>query len=220
MQPSITTQIDRLCSVNVTFGRLTDVNGYPPEWRRAPTFGTLTLLVLEQQVSLASARAAYGRLKGRLGTVEPSRFLELDDVELKSIGFSRQKASYVRGIALQMQSGELDLTDISQQPSGAAMSRLMAIRGIGVWTASCFALFVSGAQDVWPSGDRALHVSMHKVFQLPDVPDRETADAMASAWSPYRSAAARLLWHDYLGGKNYVPPDGDAFLDTTGMVQP
>lgn len=220
MALSITAQIDALCSQNDVFARLKADNGYPPEWRRAATFGSLTLLVLEQQVSLASARAAYLRLEDRLGSVEPGLFLALDDDELRAVGFSRQKASYVRGIADELLSGELDLERVTAMSADDAIERLVSIRGIGVWTASCFALFVNGAPDIWPSGDRALYVSMRDVFDLDDVPARDDADAMASEWSPFRSAAARMLWYDYLGGKDYVAPDRDGFLDTTGMVQP
>ena len=99
-----------------------------------------------------------------------------------------------------------------------ATEALLAVRGVGLWTASCFVLFVNGASDVWPSGDRALYVSMTNVLALGEVPSRDACDAIASSWSPHRSTAARMLWHDYLGGRAWVPTDNAGFSDGTGMV--
>jgi DNA-3-methyladenine glycosylase II len=171
-------------------------------------------------VSLASARAAFTRLADAIGAVEPERFLRLDDDQLRAIGFSRQKAGYVRGIADLMLAGELDLRRIAQLDAEAAIAELISVRGIGVWTASCFALFVNGASDIWPSGDRALYVSMRNVFSLDGVPSTEIADAMADEWRPFRSIAATMLWHDYLGGASYERTNHDGFVEDTGMVHP
>lgn len=214
-----TSAIDALCRSHPTFAALRERNGEPPAfWRRTPTFGTITLLVLEQQVSLASARAAFIKLKESIGEVEPERFLKLDADQLREIGFSRQKAGYVRGIAELIVAGGLDLEAISRLDGGDAIDTLTEVRGIGVWTASCFALFVNGANDIWPSGDRALYVSMRSVFDLDDVPSRDVADAMADEWRPYRSIAAKMLWHDYLGGESYQRSAHDGFIDGAGMV--
>ncbi len=187
-------------------------------WRRPATFATLALLVLEQQVSLASARSAFLKLERAIDEVEPEPFLELSDETLRQIGFSRQKASYTRGIAELMATGALDLVAVSRLEADAAIAELVTIRGIGRWTASCFALFVNGAEDIWPSGDRALAVSMAAVLRLDDVPSTEEADAIAAAWAPYRSIAAAMLWHEYLGGAEYRRSEHDGFLDGTGMV--
>ncbi|MCB1246599.1 MAG: DNA-3-methyladenine glycosylase 2 family protein [Acidimicrobiia bacterium] len=213
--------IDRLCAKEPRFAELRRRNGEPPDWRRPATFGTLTLLVLEQQVSLASARAAFHRLVDVIGDpVEPARFLPLGDGRLREIGFSRQKASYVRGIADRLVAGSLDLDHVASLDTERAVEALTDLRGVGPWTAACWTLFVNGAPDIWPSGDRALYVSIRNVFDLPDVPRRDEADALATAWRPDRSVAARMLWHDYLGGRSYRRPDGDGFLDTPGMVHP
>lgn len=200
------------------FADLSERNGPPPLWMRQPTFETVTRLILEQQVSLASANAAYRRLDDRLGTVEPAGFLSLTDSELKSVGFSRQKTSYVRGVADLICTGGLDLAAIAELEDDDAESQLLRIRGIGKWTAACFLLFAKGSPDIWPSGDRALYVSMASVFNLGAVPDKETADGMAQSWAPHRSTAARMLWYDYLGGREYVPSDTSGFAEGTGMV--
>jgi DNA-3-methyladenine glycosylase II len=211
-------EVAMLASRDRVFADLSERNGPPPLWMRQPTFETVTRLILEQQVSLASANAAYRRLSDRLGNVDPEGFLSLTDSELKSVGFSRQKTSYVRGVADLVCSGDLDLAAIAELEDVEAEAQLLQIRGIGRWTAACFLLFAKGSPDIWPSGDRALYVSMASVFNLGAVPDKDTADEMAESWAPHRSTAARMLWYDYLGGRDYVPSDTSGFAEGTGMV--
>jgi DNA-3-methyladenine glycosylase II len=199
------------------FARLLATNGEPPRWRRSASFGTLTRLVLEQQVSLASAQAAYLKLTERIGEPHPTPFLQLDDDELRAIGFSRQKTRYVRGIATRLLEGSLDLGRVGQSGS-AGHAELLSVTGIGPWTASCYFIFVVGEDDVWPSGDRALYVSMARNLSLAAVPDSASGDAIAESWSPYRSTAARMLWHDYLGGRSYVQDSHAGFADEAGKV--
>ena len=199
------------------FARLFGANGMPPRWRRPASFGTLVRLVLEQQVSLASAQAAYLRLAEGIGEPDPQRFLTLSAEELRSIGFSRQKVRYVRGIASRMLDGSLDLERVGASGDAGSLE-LLSVTGIGPWTAACYFLFVVGEEDVWPSGDRALYVSMARNLSLDAVPKASTADVMAEAWSPHRSTAARMLWHDYLGGRSYVENGDAGFVGETGMV--
>jgi DNA-3-methyladenine glycosylase II len=156
-------------------------------------------LILEQQVSLASADAAFQKLERTIGIVEPDAFVELDDAELRAIGFSRQKTGYVRGVAIGLLDGSIDLGAIGGLSDAAAMDRLLDIRGIGPWTAGCYLLFAHRRPDVWPPGDRALQVSMGRVFDLPEVPDVEESNLRAVEWRPLRSIAARMLWYEYLG---------------------
>lgn len=179
---------------------LVERNGVPPLWPREPDFTTLLRLVLEQQVSLASADAAYRKLEDAMGVVEPAPFLEFDDEELKVIGFSRQKAGYVRGIASGLIDGSMDLDLLAELPDEEAASLLIAIRGIGPWTAACYLLFALRRPDVWPPGDRALEVSIGRVYELPGAAPSEAANERALEWRPFRAVAARLLWHEYLGG--------------------
>ena len=193
------------------FDRLLERNGPPPLWRRPASFTTIVRLILEQQVSLASANAAYRRLGERLGEVTPEAFLASTDAELKADGFSRQKAGYVRGIAHNILDGSFDPTAVSSEPA-EAFDELVSIRGIGPWTASCYLVFVLGAMDAWPRGDRALHVSMARNLRLPTAPDSDEAEIMAEAWRPHRSTAARMLWHDYLGGRSYEPTPDAGFV--------
>ena len=176
-------------------------NGIPPLWTREPGFPTLLRLILEQQVSLASADAAYRRLEEALGRVDPEPFMQLDDEQLKAIGFSRQKAGYVRGLAAGLIDGSIDLGAVAGLDDGPAADHLVQIRGVGPWTAACYLLFALLRPDVWPPGDRALEVSIGRVFGLADAPPSDEANERARAWRPYRAVAARLLWHEYLGGR-------------------
>ena len=193
------------------FATLLERNGVPPDWRRSGSFETLVRLVLEQQVSLASANAAFARLQARVGEVTPSAILDSSDSELRADGFSRQKSGYVRGIAEQIDAGALDLAGLrASDPS--TDRRLLALRGVGPWTVACYRLFVLGDPDVWPTGDRALYVSLGRNLDRDGVPARDEADRIALAWSPHRSTAARMLWHDYLGGRSHVPDERAGFL--------
>lgn len=190
-----------LAELDPVLGELAARNGVPPLWAREPGFATLLRLVLEQQVSLASADAAYHRLEEAMGDVEPAPFLDLDDAQLKAIGFSRQKAGYVRGIASGLTDGSVSLDLPGGLPDGEAASYLARIRGVGPWTAACYLLFALRRPDVWPQGDRALEVSIGRVYQLPGPAPSQEANERASAWRPLRAVAARLLWHEYLGGR-------------------
>lgn len=211
------TSARRLAAIEPLFARLLATNGEPPRWRRPATFGTLVRLVLEQQVSLASAQAAYLRLERRIGEPEPGLFLTLGDDQLRSIGFSRQKTRYVRGIATRVLDRSLDLDRVGR--SGAdGRAELLSATGIGPWTVACYFIFVVGDEDTWPTGDRALYVSMARNLGFDDVPASTTADAIAEAWSPYRSIAARMLWHDYLGGAAYVEDPNAGFVDEGGKI--
>lgn len=172
--------------------------GEPPFWTHAPGFSGLVLAILAQQVSLESAQAAFNKLVSAIDPVEPGAFLGLDDVRLREIGFSRQKASYVRGIALALTRRELDLLEIVSWDDDRVRSHLMQIKGIGRWTADTYLLFSLCRADAWPSGDLALVKSIQEVKGLESTPTFEDADRMAAEWSPWRAVAARILWHNYL----------------------
>jgi DNA-3-methyladenine glycosylase II len=202
---------NRLADLAPLFAELLARNGPPPDWRREPTFGTLVRLILEQQVSLASAAAAFRRLEDRVGHVTPEAVLASSDGDLKADGFSRQKTSYVRGLASRVMDGALSLDDIAERPDTAG-AVLADVKGIGPWTIACFQIFALGLPDIWPTGDRALYLSLARNLHMPSVPDRTTADGMAVSWAPYRSTAARMLWYDYLGGREYVVDPSAGFI--------
>jgi DNA-3-methyladenine glycosylase II len=154
--------------------------------------------VLEQQVSLSSAQAAFDRLSLAADPLTPARFLELDDAELLAIGFSRQKARYGRELARAVQSGTLDLDGLTALDDDGVRSALEAIPGIGPWTSTIYLLMVLGRPDVWPVGDIALQAAAAAVLGLDHRPGPDEMTRIGEPWRPWRSVAARLLWHDYL----------------------
>jgi DNA-3-methyladenine glycosylase II len=174
--------------------------GPPPMWAREPGFPTLIHIILEQQVSLASARAAYERLLAVAAPLTPLRFLDLDDATLKEIGFSRQKTGYGRNLARAIVEGQLDLAALAGMDDGAARSALTRIKGIGPWTADIYLLMALRRPDIWPRGDLALATAVQRVKGLEIRPTEDELEAIAAGWRPWRAVAARLLWHHYLSG--------------------
>ncbi|HEV2704750.1 MAG TPA: hypothetical protein VGV59_02430 [Pyrinomonadaceae bacterium] len=172
--------------------------GAPPLWSRAPGFATLVHVVLEQQVSLASARAAFERLTSVASPLTPASLLSLDDATLKSVGFSRQKAAYTRGLATEILSGRLDLDRLDQLDDDAARRELTRLKGIGRWTADIYLLMALGRPDIWPSGDLALAVAFQRLKNSAVRPTPLALEAAGEAWRPLRAVAARILWHYYL----------------------
>jgi DNA-3-methyladenine glycosylase II len=172
--------------------------GPPPLWAREPSFATLTHLILEQQVSLASARAAFDRLEVALGgDIEPGAFLELSDADLRPIGFSRQKAGYARDLAGALADG-FDLAGLATLADDEARSSLMRLRGIGRWTADIYLIMCLRRRDVWPHGDQALATAARELLELPEQPTFDELEIRARSWRPHRATAARILWHHYL----------------------
>ncbi|HEY0099651.1 MAG TPA: hypothetical protein VGB76_11940 [Pyrinomonadaceae bacterium] len=172
--------------------------GTPPEWFRAQGFPTLVHIILEQQVSLASAEAAFKRLCALASPLTPARFLKLDDAELKRAGFSRQKTAYGRHLARSIMEGELDLEAFGAMDDAAVKAELLRVKGIGAWTADIYLLMALRRPDAWPAGDLALMIALQEVKRLPARPGAFELEVIAERWRPYRAVAARLLWHYYL----------------------
>ena len=172
--------------------------GPPPLWEREEGFKTLIYIVLEQQVSLASAKAAYDKLLKKIGSITSVNFLKLSDVELKLIGFSRQKTSYGRNLADAIITERLNLTELSDLDDARAKEQLMNIKGIGPWTADIYLLMALGRPDIWPNGDIALASAVQKLKGIASRPSFEELNRMSLKWKPWRAVAARILWHCYL----------------------
>jgi DNA-3-methyladenine glycosylase II len=172
--------------------------GPPPLWARPPGFPTLIHIILEQQVSLASALAAFERLKVAAAPLSPATFLTLDDATLLAVGFSRQKARYGRILSSALLAGELDLAALETMEDNAVRKELCKIKGIGPWTAEIYLLMVLLRPDAWPHSDLALATAARRVKGLPGVPGPLELERLGEQWRPWRAAAARLLWHDYL----------------------
>jgi DNA-3-methyladenine glycosylase II len=172
--------------------------GPPPLWARRPGFATLVHIILEQQVSLASAKAAFNKLRATISAVTPARFLTLDDTTLKAIGFSRQKMGYCRLLAQALIDREIDLKKLNKMNDEDARVELKKLKGVGDWTADIYLLMAMRRPDIWPRGDLALLIAMQEVKGFSAKPTQEKFDEIGERWRPYRSIAARMLWHFYL----------------------
>jgi DNA-3-methyladenine glycosylase II len=172
--------------------------GAPPLWVREPGFPTLVYIILEQQVSLASAKAAFDRLNAVVRPLTPRRFLRLTDEELLRIGFSRQKTLYTRLLAESLARGHFDLRNLHDLRDDAARKMLVAFKGIGKWTADIYLLSALRRPDIWPVGDLALATAVQEVKRLRQRPSPEKLERMSAPWKPWRAVAARLFWHHYL----------------------
>lgn len=177
---------------------LVDEHGIPPLWLRPPGFPSLVLFILEQQVSLASAAAAYRKVLDRLGAMAPEALLATTPEELRVDGVSRQKDRYLRALASAVLAGELDLPGLEALGDDDVRRALTALPGIGRWTADVYLLACLGRPDLWPVGDRALQVAAAEALRLDVVPDQGALELLGERWRPHRSTAARLLWHGYL----------------------
>lgn len=178
--------------------RVVETYGAPPLWVREPGFPTLVYIILEQQVSLASAKAAFERLKAAARPLTPGRFLRLTAAELKRIGFSRQKTKYVRLLAREIQKRRLRLRELHAMPDERARQQLTALKGVGGWTADIYLLSALRRPDIWPVGDLALAAAVQAVKRLRTRPSPDKLEKMSAPWRPWRAVAARMFWHHYL----------------------
>jgi DNA-3-methyladenine glycosylase II len=171
-------------------------------WRRSATFGTLVRIILEQQVSLASADAAYRRLSSAVGRrLNPESLLRLSDEEFRRSSVSRQKTRYLRELSRAVQSKSLDLSALEAMPDDDVRASMTSVVGIGQWTSNVYLMLALGRTDVFPLGDIALMNSVKHEFELVNLPDATLLDEMSNAWSPYRTIAAFMLWHAYIQRK-------------------
>ena len=178
-----------------------DTYQYPPFWTRENSFATLVLTILEQQVSLASAYAAYKKLKEKLPDLRPKNFLTLSDEDLRNCYFSRQKIVYTRELAHALVSRKISLKKLFDENPDTVRMKLKALKGIGDWTVDIYLIHALRQVDVFPVGDLALVNAVKMVKKLPAA-TREDLIALSQQWKPYRSIATMLFWHYYIRKKN------------------
>lgn len=176
--------------------------GYPPFWSRVPSFATLINIILEQQVSLASAKAAFLKLESTIGHITPAKILMLSDEEMKACYFSRQKAKYARHLSEAVLTGELNIDALQSLPDEAIRTQLKKIKGIGDWTVDVFLMMVLHRCDCFAMGDIALIKSIREVKELPVEISKEEILSLVEKWKPYRTIAAFMLWHAYIKRRN------------------
>ncbi len=179
-----------------------DTYNYPPLWKRKHGFETLIHIILEQQVSLASAKAALNRIKEKIGTVTPKKILLLTDAELKACYFSRQKIIYARHLAQAIINKQLNFKKLALAPDDEVRTELKKIKGIGDWTVDVYLMMVLQRTDLFPLGDIALVNSLKEVKSLPKHTSKDGLLLLAEKWKPYRTVAAFMLWHSYLCKRN------------------
>jgi DNA-3-methyladenine glycosylase II len=188
----------KLSEVDADLAAVIKKYGLPPLWTREPGFPTLIYIILEQQVSLASARALYQRLQEAVKPFTPGRFLKLSETEMRQLGFSRQKAHYTRLLAEAIHRKQFALHKLHDLEDALAREQLMALKGIGNWTADIYLLSALRRPDIWPVGDLALATAVQEVKRLRKRPSPERLEKMSAPWRPFRAVAARLFWHAYL----------------------
>lgn len=172
--------------------------GPPPLWARKPGFPTLVKIILEQQVSLASAASIFARLEKNIVPFQPARMIELGAAHLKSQGLTRQKTAYCLHLAQSLHDKRLNLSRLQRMGDEDVRTLLMDVKGIGSWSADIYLLMALGRTDIWPATDLALATAALKLKQLKSRPNPNQLMEMAEAWRPFRSVAARMLWQYYL----------------------
>jgi DNA-3-methyladenine glycosylase II len=190
--------VRELTERDADLARVVEKYGVPPLWVREPGFPTLVYIILEQQVSLASARALYQKLENAVRPFTPEKFLKLTEVEMRQLGFSRQKSHYTRLLADAINQKQFDLDALHNLHDDHAREKLVALKGIGRWTSDIYLLSALRRPDIWPTGDLALATAVQEVKQLRKRPTPEKLEKMSAPWKPFRAIAARLFWHAYL----------------------
>ncbi len=187
--------------------RILDNHGYPPMWTRANTFETLVHIILEQQVSLASALATLNKLRERVTIISPDNLLALDDATMRACFVSRQKAGYIRGLAQALNDKTIQLEALATMTNDAIRQTLVSLKGIGNWTVDVYLMFTLQRADIFPIGDLAAVNAVKRLKQLPAGTSKETILEISAGWQPYRSIACMMLWHYYLSntGKKTAP---------------
>lgn len=195
-----------ILAVEPPFSEILQKAGPPRFRRRRNGFGTLLHIILEQQVSIDAAAAMHKRLVGLCRPLAPQAFLTLDDATLRSCGFSRQKMGYARDLAAAVACGKFDFARLAQSDDEAALAELLAIRGIGRWSAEVYLLFALGRPDIWPAADLGLQVAVGDHLGLGSRPGELELRRRGEAWRPWRSVAACLFWQSYLHARGRAAP--------------
>jgi DNA-3-methyladenine glycosylase II len=199
---SLAVAAQQLAKRDKDLGSIFRAYGPPPLWSRKPGFSTLVQIILEQQVSLASAASMYKRLNEHIQPFGPERVIELGEPHLKSLGLTRQKTAYCIHLAESVNSKSLNLRALSKMIDEDAKGALMQVKGIGSWSADIYLLMVLRRPDVWPAADLALATAVTKLKRLKQRPTTEQLFEIGERWRPFRSVAARMLWQYYLARRD------------------
>ncbi len=199
---SVARGVQILCDRDADLARVVDRHGVPPVRLRKAGFATLAQIIVEQQVSLASGRAIWARLEDGVGQVTPETVASQSVDVLRTMGLSRQKATYIHGIATSVVDGDLSFRRVHRADDNDAREQLIRLKGVGRWTADIYLLTAMGRPDVWPRGDLALDTALMWLKRLRKKPRPERIERLTGPWSPWRSVAARIVWHSYVNEVN------------------
>lgn len=200
-QQDLTHALEQLALNDTPLAAAFDKYGTPPLRKRIGGFAGLARLLISQQVSTAAASAIQARFEAAIGEVQAENMLAMDEARLSACGISRPKQRYLRALAEAVLGDGLDLKKLDKEDNETVYQTLVALKGIGPWTAECYLLFALRRADMFPAGDLALQHGVRIMYRLNDKPDAETLSDFAMRWQPYRGAAARLLWLFYNGEK-------------------
>jgi DNA-3-methyladenine glycosylase II len=202
---------DQLASKDADLQKIIDTHGYLPFWHRPNSFESLVHIILEQQVSLASAMSALNKLRERVQELTPARVLLLTDEEFRACYCSRQKTAYIKYLAEALLSGQINLEEFPLLPDDEIRAKLVALKGIGNWTAEVYMISALHRADIFPIGDLAAVNALKRVKKLPAQTTKEEMLEITEQWRPYRTIGAILLWHYYLSTPSKSPPVGETF---------
>lgn len=191
--------LSKILHLEPKFQKIIETYGNPTITVRPSGFIALSQLILEQQVSIASAKACYDKIENYLNGFTPQLIIQTSDEELKACGVSRQKISYIKNLALSIEKNKIDLESFHSKTETEVYNELIQLKGIGKWTAQVYLMFCLQKKDVFPIGDIAVQHTMRELFQTKSI---EEMELQASNWKPYRSLATYLLWHHYLKKRN------------------
>ncbi len=173
--------------------------GFPTIPKRPQGFATLVLFILEQQVSIDSAKATFNKIKVKAPDLLPESLSRLSDEAFRELGVSRQKTAYIKGLAMAIINKEINLESLPYKPAETVRSELIVLKGIGHWTIDIYLMFSLEAPDIMPLGDIAV---VNTIKELLDIHTKEEMAKLSENWAPYRSYATYLLWHHYLQKRN------------------
>ncbi|MCM3902555.1 MAG: hypothetical protein ND866_12685 [Pyrinomonadaceae bacterium] len=195
---SLAAAAKRLAKRDKDLSSILKAYGPPPLWSRRPAFSTLIQIILEQQVSLASAASMYKRLNQHIQPFGPERVIEMGAPHLRSLGLTRQKTAYCIHLAESINSNSLNLRSLAKMNDEDAKASLMQVKGIGSWSADIYLLMVLRRPDIWPASDLALATAVTRLKRLKQRPTIDQLVGLGDRWRPFRSVAARMLWQFYL----------------------
>jgi DNA-3-methyladenine glycosylase II len=191
--------IDYLSEKDTIFKTIIDQYGIPAIPSRPQGFETLALLILEQQVSIDSAKATYLKLRTKVQDFQPQNLLLLSEEEYRNCGVSRQKTKYIKCLSEAILDKQIILESLPNKTAQEVREELIKIKGIGNWTIDVYLMFSLQEKDIIPLGDVAV---VNTIKELLDIQDKQEMEIYAQNWAPYRSMATFLLWHHYLQKRN------------------